>query len=43
MFTHHHVDHIFAVEKFDKEALSDSNDRPTVYANKLMPEHLIDT
>ena len=39
IFTHHHVDHIFAVEKFDEEALSDGNDRPTVYANKLMPEH----
>ena len=34
IFTHHHVDHIFAVEKFDEEALSDGNDRPTVYANK---------
>ena len=39
IFTHHHVDHIFAVEKFDEEALSKGKDRPTVYANKLMPEH----
>ena len=39
IFTHHHVDHIFAVEKFDEEALSNGNDRPAVYANKLMPEH----
>ena len=39
IFTHHHVDHIFAVEKFDEEAISNGNEKPTVYANKLMPEH----
>ena len=39
IFTHHHVDHIFAVEKFDEEAKTNGGVKPVVYANKLMPDH----
>ena len=39
IFTHHHVDHIFSVIKFDEEAEEKGLDKPVVYANKLMPDH----
>ena len=39
IYTHHHVDHVFAVEKFDHEADSLNRDRPIVYAHKLLPDH----
>ena len=39
VFTHHHVDHIFATQKFDEEADRSNQKRPVVYSHKLTPEH----
>ena len=39
IFTHHHVDHIFATKKFDEDADQSNQNRPVVYSHKLLPDH----
>lgn len=39
VFSHHHVDHIFATRRFDAEAQEKGWPRPTVYAHELTPDH----
>ena len=39
IFTHHHVDHIFAVKHFDEENEKRGIAPPVVYGHELMPEH----
>ena len=39
VFTHHHVDHIFATKKFDDDADKSNQKRPIVYSHKLLPDH----
>ena len=39
IFTHHHVDHIFAIEKFDEECKINNQPLPKVYAHELTPDH----
>ena len=39
IFTHHHVDHIFAVKHFDKENTKNGIAPPVVYGHELMPDH----
>ena len=39
IFTHHHVDHVFAVKKFDEEAEELKINKPIVYSHSLTPEH----
>jgi alkyl sulfatase BDS1-like metallo-beta-lactamase superfamily hydrolase len=39
IFSHHHVDHIFATKRFEEEALEKGWSQPVVYAHKLMPQH----
>ncbi|RMF24848.1 MAG: MBL fold metallo-hydrolase [Deltaproteobacteria bacterium] len=39
VFSHHHVDHVFAVGCFDREAAEKGWPRPIVYAHELMPGH----
>ena len=39
VFTHHHVDHIFATKKFDEDADKSNQKRPIVYSHKLLPDH----
>ncbi len=39
VFSHHHVDHVFAVDRFDAEADERGWPRPIVYAHELMPAH----
>ena len=39
IFTHHHVDHIFSVSKFDQEALEKGYPTPLVYGHNMMPDH----
>ena len=39
VFSHHHVDHIFATHRFDAEAEERGWPRPTVYAHELTPDH----
>ena len=40
IFTHHHVDHIFGTQRFDKEANKSNRKRPIVYSHELLPDHL---
>ncbi len=40
VFSHHHVDHIFGVGPFDREAEEDGGARPTVYGHEAIPWHL---
>ena len=39
IFTHHHVDHVFAIKKFDEDADRLKKKRPIVYSHKLLPDH----
>jgi glyoxylase-like metal-dependent hydrolase (beta-lactamase superfamily II) len=39
IFSHHHVDHIFATARFEAEAAERGWPPPTVYAHELMPDH----
>lgn len=39
VFSHHHVDHIFATRRFDAEAQEKGWPKPTVYAHELTPDH----
>ena len=39
IFTHHHVDHIFAVKHFDEENKKMGISKPIVYGHELMPDH----
>ena len=37
LYTHGHVDHVFGVERFDKEAQENHQKKPTVVAHSLLP------
>jgi len=39
VFSHHHVDHIFGVNKFDEEAAERGQARPIVYGQRHIPAH----
>ena len=39
VFSHHHVDHIFGVGKFDEEAEGKGQARPIVYGQRHIPAH----
>ena len=39
IFSHHHVDHIFAVQKFDEECKEKNLPLPKVYSHSLTPKH----
>ena len=39
VFSHHHVDHVFGVGRFDAEAVSLGLPRPRVYAHEEVPAH----
>ena len=39
VFSHHHVDHIFGVNKFDEEAAEKGQSRPVVYGQRHIPAH----
>lgn len=39
VFSHHHIDHIFATRRFDEEAARLGWPRPVVYAQALLPAH----
>jgi alkyl sulfatase BDS1-like metallo-beta-lactamase superfamily hydrolase len=39
IFTHHHIDHVFAVKHFDEENEKRGIPAPIVYGHKLMPDH----
>jgi alkyl sulfatase BDS1-like metallo-beta-lactamase superfamily hydrolase len=39
VFSHHHVDHIFATLRFEDEAKEKGWPQPVVYAHELMPDH----
>jgi alkyl sulfatase BDS1-like metallo-beta-lactamase superfamily hydrolase len=39
VFSHHHVDHVFGVEPFDREAEEKRIPRPLVYGHEAIPEH----
>jgi alkyl sulfatase BDS1-like metallo-beta-lactamase superfamily hydrolase len=39
VFSHHHVDHVFGVEPFDREAEERGLPRPVVYGHEAIPEH----
>jgi alkyl sulfatase BDS1-like metallo-beta-lactamase superfamily hydrolase len=39
IFSHHHVDHVFAVARFEAEAEERGWPRPIVYAHELLPDH----
>jgi alkyl sulfatase BDS1-like metallo-beta-lactamase superfamily hydrolase len=39
VFSHHHVDHICATERFEAEAAARGWPPPVVYAHELMPQH----
>ena len=39
VFSHHHVDHIFGVGPFEREAADNGWQPPTVYAHELVPEN----
>jgi alkyl sulfatase BDS1-like metallo-beta-lactamase superfamily hydrolase len=39
VFSHHHVDHIFATLRFEEEATEKGWPQPIVYAHELMPDH----
>jgi alkyl sulfatase BDS1-like metallo-beta-lactamase superfamily hydrolase len=39
IFSHHHVDHVFATARFEAEAAERGWPAPIVYAHELMPDH----
>ncbi len=39
IFSHHHVDHIFGVDRFDAEAVERGWPRPLVYGHEAIPHH----
>jgi alkyl sulfatase BDS1-like metallo-beta-lactamase superfamily hydrolase len=39
IFSHHHVDHVFATARFEAEAAEKGWPAPIVYAHERMPEH----
>jgi alkyl sulfatase BDS1-like metallo-beta-lactamase superfamily hydrolase len=39
VFSHHHVDHIFATARFEAEATERGWPQPIVYGHELMPQH----
>tara|TARA_Y200000002_G_C22682817_1_gene664774 strand:+ start:1731 stop:3032 length:1302 start_codon:yes stop_codon:yes gene_type:complete len=39
IYTHHHVDHVFAIQKFDEEAVKLNRKKPIVYSHQLLPDH----
>jgi alkyl sulfatase BDS1-like metallo-beta-lactamase superfamily hydrolase len=39
VYSHHHMDHIWATRRFDEEAARRGWARPVVYAQALLPEH----
>ena len=39
IFSHHHVDHVFAVQKSDEECKEKNLPLPKVYSHSLTPEH----
>ena len=39
VFSHHHIDHIFATLRFEEEAREKGWPAPIVYAHELMPQH----
>jgi alkyl sulfatase BDS1-like metallo-beta-lactamase superfamily hydrolase len=39
VFSHHHVDHVFAVRRFDEEHEARGWPPPVVYAHELLPAH----
>ena len=39
IFSHHHVDHIFATARFEEEAREKGWSQPVVYAHELTPRH----
>lgn len=39
IFSHHHIDHIFATERFEAEAAARGWPAPVVYAHELLPQH----
>jgi len=39
IFSHHHVDHVFAVQKFDEECKEKNLPLPKVYSHALTPKH----
>jgi glyoxylase-like metal-dependent hydrolase (beta-lactamase superfamily II) len=39
VFSHHHVDHVFATLRFEEEAREKGWPAPIVYAHELMPQH----
>lgn len=39
VFSHHHIDHIWATRRFDEEAARRGWPRPTVHAHALLPGH----
>lgn len=39
VYSHHHMDHIWATRRFDEEAAQRGWTRPVVYAQTLLPEH----
>ena len=41
IYSHHHMDHIWATRRFDEEAARRGWARPVVYAQSLLPEHLL--
>jgi alkyl sulfatase BDS1-like metallo-beta-lactamase superfamily hydrolase len=39
VYSHHHIDHIWATRRFDEEAVQRGWPKPTVYAHALLPAH----
>jgi alkyl sulfatase BDS1-like metallo-beta-lactamase superfamily hydrolase len=39
IFSHHHVDHVFGVARFDEEAAERRSPRPRVYGHETIPWH----
>lgn len=39
VFSHHHIDHVWATRRFDQEAEQRGWSKPVVYAHSLLPEH----
>ena len=39
VFSHHHIDHIFATLRFEEEARDKGWPAPIIYAHELMPQH----
>ena len=39
VFSHHHIDHVFGVGRFDAEAAEQGRPRPRVYAHEDVPAH----